>query len=148
MIYQKTLTIGKPDDAEKLEVKNVTASHSPQADIGYIPENTLDGDFATRWSAESGEYLVFDLGKTCDVSGFGVAWLSGTVRYSYYTVQLSEDNENWETVFIGKSTGVTSAIATTTFGPLKARYVKMIGHGNSRSTWSSPLEVEIYGNNN
>ncbi|MCU6707934.1 DNRLRE domain-containing protein [Paenibacillus sp. J5C_2022] len=124
-----------------LPVAAVTAS----SDDGNIPENTLDGDFATRWSAEGdGEWIQYDLGGTTTVKSVSLAWFRGNERSSIFDITLSEDGTNWTTVYSGSSSGDTLELENYDIGEHNARYVKIIGHGNTSNLWNSILETRIH----
>lgn len=139
------------DDAvpNRLEVIGVTASSHD----GNFPENVLDGDLTTRWSAESaevdgelqGEWLLLDLGAVETVSYVGLAFHNGHLRTSRFVLEVSSDGDNWIEVFDGQSSGTTLDMEAYDFEDVEARFVKFIGYGNSSNNWNSLLEVHVYG---
>jgi hypothetical protein len=142
-----------PDDAQiaaKLPIVAVQASSHD----GNIPENVIDGDFSTRWSAQSmgplgdrtAEYIEFDLGAIRNASYMKIAYYSGDVRKSYLDLQVSVDGTNWTNVLVnGETSGMTADFETYELGDVPARYVRLLGYGNHSSGWNSITEVEIYG---
>lgn len=55
---------------------------------GNLPENTLDANFGTRWSAfGDGQWISYDLGSTQVVAGIGIAFYSGNTRTGTFDVQ-------------------------------------------------------------
>ncbi|WP_282942606.1 chondroitinase-B domain-containing protein [Paenibacillus sp. RC67] len=120
---------------------------SASSDDGNVPGNTVDGDLNTRWSASGdGQWIQFDLGSNKKVAYLKIAFLNGTGRTSTFDIQTSTDNSSFSTV----QTNVTSALAdglqTFDFPDVDpARYVRIVGHGNSLNAWNSYTEVEIYG---
>jgi unsaturated chondroitin disaccharide hydrolase len=124
-----------------LAVAAVTAS----ADDGNRPENTLDNNFSTRWSAQGdGQWIRFDLGAIKTVRKIAVAWYLGDKRTARSAVQTSRDGATWTTGFQGISSGTTTAQETYDLPDVPARYVRILGHGNSQNTWNSITEVDIY----
>jgi hypothetical protein len=121
----------------------VTAS----ANDGNVPANTVDGSLATRWSAQGdGQWIRYDLGSANTVSLVKIAWHQGDTRTSTFDVQLSPDGTAWSTVFSGTSSGATTALETYDFTDGSARYVRIVGHGNSSGNgWNSITETEIWG---
>ena len=142
--YRIDTIFGRPEGMTKINIKEATASESPQADLGYTPDKTIDGDLTTRWSAEAVNYLQYDLGEEYNVSAVSIAWLNGSQRIAYYQIDVSEDGENWTTAFNGLSSGTTNLYETCTFAPVKGRYVRLTGFGTNQNKWISPNEVEIY----
>jgi hypothetical protein len=114
-------------------------------DDGNIPQNTLDGNLATRWSAEGdGEYIQFKLEDATDIGSVGIAFYKGDLRVQDFEIHTSSDNSNWEEVFTGKSSGKTvqeQRFAVNATG----KYVRIVGYGNSENDWNSLTEVSIYG---
>jgi len=104
----------------------------------YWPAFAVDEDAKSYWSAQTGdpgEYMTVDLGAVCDIRGIQVLWdRAGTSgggwgsldRYQSYTVEVSNDNQNW-TLIIDKSNNPqdlrTDYIELPT--SVHARYVKL-----------------------
>ncbi|MFF5106628.1 chondroitinase-B domain-containing protein [Streptomyces sp. NPDC000134] len=126
-----------------LEVKSVTAS----ADDGNVPANTIDNNLSTRWSAEGdGVSIRYDLGSVRTVGSVSVAWHQGDRRKSTFDVQLSADGSSWSTVVNRKaSSGSTLEQQSHDFADAPARYVRIVGHGNTSNDWTSITETDIYG---
>ena len=112
---------------------------------GNLPENTLDANFGTRWSANGdGQWIAYDLGTTRTISGVSIAFFSGNTRTTTFDVLVSEDNTNWQTVLNrAVSSGTTTNLEWFGFATVPARYVRLVGHGNSVSSWNSLTEVVI-----
>ncbi len=126
----------------ELPVSSVTAS----AHDGNVPENTLDNDFATRWSADGdGQWIQYDLGSSYTVAYVSIAWYKGDERTYSFDIEVSEDASNWIQVFSGNSSGSTLQQEDFDFADTSSRYVRYIGHMNSYNTWNSVTEVDIYG---
>jgi hypothetical protein len=126
----------------KLSVMGVSAS----ADDGNVPANTLDGDLNTRWSAKGdGQWIQFDLGAVSLLDRVEIAFYLGDQRTQAFDIQVSTDGSTWTTVFSGNSSGATTGLQTFDFEEVSARYVRIVGHGNSQSEWNSLTEVEIWG---
>ena len=117
------------------------------ADDGNVPVNTMDGDPATRWSAEGdGQWIAYDLGADGPVSGVRIAWYSGDQRTSSFDVEMAAEGEyTWRRIFSGHSSGTTTDGETYTFDTVTARYLRIVGHGNSVNAWNSIAEVTIPG---
>ncbi|SEG66944.1 chondroitinase-B domain-containing protein [Paenibacillus sp. UNC499MF] len=133
------------DSKFTISASSVTASN----DDGNKPGNTVDGNLGTRWSSNGdGQWILFDLGSLRKVSYIKIAFLSGDTRTSTFDIQTSADN----VTFTNAKTNVTSSLNTQlqTFDftdVSSARYVRIVGHGNSANLWNSYTEVEIYGEN-
>lgn len=134
--------LGKPSESIEYDVISVTASDAQDPNV---PENTRDDDLDTRWSAEGGQWIEYDLGELKPVNAVSIAFYQGTERYSYFDIALSQDGVNWNTVYSGRSSGQTSDHETFSFSAADARHVRINGYGNSVNGWNSYLEVGIYG---
>lgn len=125
-----------------LPVALVTAS----AHDGNVPQHTLDNNLSTRWSAQGdGQWIRFDLGATKTVSRLAAAWYRGDRRAAQFEVQTSSTGATWTTQFTGVTSGTTTQPEWYAFPAVTARYVRILGHGNSQNTWNSITEVDIYG---
>jgi len=115
------------------------------ADDGNVPSNVLDNDLNTRWSADGdGQWLQFCLGTPATVSGVQIAFYSGNVRTSRFDVLVSADAAAWTPAATNlTSSGTSLALQTFSFTPVTAKYVRIVGHGNSVNTWNSYTEVKI-----
>lgn len=116
-------------------------------DDGNVPVNTMDGDPATRWSAEGdGQWIAYDLGADGPVDTIKIAWSSGDTRVARFDVEVAAAGETtWRPVYGGSSSGTSAAFETYNLEPANARYLRIVGHGNSANGWNSITEVEIPG---
>lgn len=116
-------------------------------DDGNVPENTMDGDLSTRWSAEGdGQWIAYDMGSDGPVSSVAIAWYQGDVRSSRFDIEVAAEGETeWRQVFSGSSSGEQTAPETYTFEETTARYLRIVGHGNTANAWNSITEVTIPG---
>jgi rhamnogalacturonyl hydrolase YesR len=128
-------------------ILSVTASES-QPGTSNTPDKTIDFDYSTRWSAEGiGQWIQFDLGEEKMVRSVDLAFYNGNIRNSYFIIQLSSDGTNYTEVFNGISSGTTAELENYDFTDKNARYVKIIGNGNSQSLWNSITEARINSKN-
>lgn len=110
------------------------------------PSNTLDGDLSTHWSAKGdGQWIQYDVGTTAMISEVAIAWAQGDRRTASFALHVSSDGNSWTEVFSGDSSGTTRKLETYTFPEVAARYVLIIGYGNSSNLWNLIAETEIRG---
>ena len=127
-------------DLTPFPVASVVAS----ANDGNLPQNTLDNSLATRWSAQGdGQWIRYDLGAIVDMDRVAVAWYLGDSRIAYFDIEVSWNAVVWWRVFSGQSSGQTLQPEIYAFTRTSARYVRVVGHGNSQSAWNSITEVAI-----
>jgi hypothetical protein len=115
---------------------------------GNLPANTVDGNLATRWSANGdGQWVRYDLGATKNVAYVKIAVYNGNARQNRFDIQLSADGTSWSNALTGGLTsGTTTQLETHDFPDAPARYVRYLGHSATTSTFNSVTEVEIWGN--
>jgi len=118
---------------------------SASGDDGNVPANVLDGDLNTRWSASGdGQWIQFCLDDTVTVSGVQIAFYNGNTRTSTFDVLTGNDGVNWSNVLTNKvSSGTSLNLETFSFSARAARYLRIVGHGNSVNAWNSYTEVKI-----
>ncbi|MGW0520858.1 chondroitinase-B domain-containing protein [Crossiella sp. NPDC003009] len=117
------------------------------ADDGNVAANTLDKDLNTRWSAEGdGVWIRYDLGSARTVGSVSLAWHKGDTRKDTFEVQLSDDGSAWTTVLPRRTTsGSTLQLQNHDFPDKSARYVRVVGHGNTVNDWTSITEATVNG---
>jgi F5/8 type C domain len=138
--------LGPPATAATLPIVAATDS----SDDGNVAANAIDGDLSTRWSgAGDGVWIRFDLGSVTTVDSVSLAWYDGDSRQSTFDVQLSQDGSAWSTVLSrATSSGTTLSPETYGFTGGPARYVRIVGHGNTSSDsakWTSIAEATVSG---
>ena len=118
---------------------------SASGDDGNVAINVLDNNLNTRWSANGdGQYIQFCLENAQDVSGVQIAFYSGNLRQSKFDVQISTNGTMWMNVLTNvSSSGTSLSLEQFTFATQSAKYVRIVGHGNTVNTWNSYTEVKI-----
>ncbi|MBI1290629.1 DUF4955 domain-containing protein [bacterium] len=111
-----------------------------------VATNVLDGDLGTRWSASGdGATITFDLGSVAAVNRIDLSWYQGDTRTSDFRIELSDDGSAWrEALELTSSSGTTLAAQTTYFTGGPARFVRLVGYGNSVNDWNSITEARLY----
>jgi len=124
-------------------IVNVIASSYQPASTNY-PENVIDNDSNTRWSAEGiGEWIQFTLTELTNVTSVDIAFFNGNVRKTFFEIYVSKDSVNFNKIFSGESSGTSTDFENFNCTDSVARYVKIVGLGNSASNWNSITEVRI-----
>lgn len=124
-------------------VVSVTAS-SYEPGTTNTADKTLDYDFNTRWSCDGkGQWILYDLGALKMVNSVDIAFYNGNARKGIFAINLMKTLNDSVQVFNGRSSGTTSALENYDFTDQQARYVKIIGQGNTASTWNSITETRI-----
>src|SRR5205807_2753172 len=93
-------------DLAPLAATTVVASAYQDANV---PQNTLDGNLATRWSANGdGQWIRYDLGSTMTIGSITIAWYRSEERRAANERRACLYGATLSPVFTGRSTGPTS----------------------------------------
>ena len=130
------------DDNPDITITGVSASEFNE---DAVPENTLDGDFSTRWAAHGeGEWIQYTFSDVATLASIGIAWIRGDRLTANFDVSVSLDAENWTVVIEdGVSTGTTLSHEYYNFTPSSAKYIRVTGQGTSRNAWNRISEVDL-----
>lgn len=125
---------------QTVSVLEATGTQAPN-----YPQNTLDGDLNTRWSAQGdGQYITYDLGRVELVQSVDLAFYqSSGVRTNWFDVLLSNDQVVWHSA-LTNAAGTNAALANFDFADWPARYVRYVGHLNSQNDFNSLAETVIH----
>ena len=114
----------------------------------FKPELVIDGNLSTnsRWSSQGQERSVtLDLGESSVVNRLKTAWYKADEGQAFFDVQLSLDNANWTTSLSAATASGTEGLIGFDINNTPARYVRLIGKGNSSNDWNSLIEVDVFG---
>ena len=128
-----------------------SASSSYEHDANYNPDLTIDGQInsASRWASKGvGNTIVFDLGNEYQVTEIRTAWYWAQVRSYYFDVETSTNGTNWQSVLGDAIAHGTQGFIDFDVADSDARYVRIVGNGNSHSYWNILTEIEIHGCSN
>ena len=88
-------------------------------------------------------HVIYDLGEVKDINCVGLSWYLGNEREAEFEIYVSDDNETWEKVYSGFSTGKTTELENYDISGTKARYVKVQGM-SSTNGWISITEMKVF----
>ena len=110
---------------------------------GNLPENTLDGNPGTRWSAQgSGQFITWEFARMKRVRAVSIAFYNGNLRTASFDLLASADGTTWTPVLTGAtSSGTTAALQTFAIAETSARFIRYVGYGNSVNNWNSLTEA-------
>lgn len=144
IISNRTLEVAASSCAAQ-PIASVTASG-----YGYpnTPQNSIDGNLATRWSNEGiGSWIQLQLKSPVTVCQVKVAWYKGNLRSTQFTVGLSKDGSALTTGYSGWSSGSSTALETYNIASVvNTQYVRITGLGTTTDDWASITEIQIFGN--
>jgi len=152
--YRKWLTVRRPQMTKLLMMffmSLLLSGHSNAQQVtssshdGNVPENTLDGQLSTRWSAlGAGQWVQYDLGGSYIVDEVNIAFYKGAQRRTTIDIQVSSNGSSWQTLWSGLQPQKTDALQTFNVADTSARFVRVVGYGNdSGSLWTSLTEVDV-----
>jgi unsaturated chondroitin disaccharide hydrolase len=129
-----------PARSRPLPIRGVRAS-ADRADA----RKTIDGRLATWWASIGRERsLTYDLGKSRLVGKIGIAFHRGGARSTRIRLRTSVDGSHWKSAGGAVSSGMTGRQETFDFKDREARFVRVVGYGNSLDRWNTISEVRIY----
>lgn len=137
--------------------KTVEVSSTSTNDPGNVKENAVDGNTNTRWSSlrkESGfdkqeEWISVDLGRKARIDAIEVLWESACSND--FTIEVSNDNENWTTVKERLKSNTVAAsdkhfIDNVMFDEtLEARYIKIHSYFSRTKYGINIWELDVLG---
>lgn len=129
------------------QINNADIKASASSSDGHLPQYTLDNNLTpeSRWSAEgNGEWILFDTGSQKTLDHINIAFYKGDVRTSKIDIQTSNDKSTWTTLFTGPTPQRTLNFQNFDLKASSARYLRIIGHGNSDNNWNSITEVQLF----
>ena len=111
------------------------------------PAHAIDGNLATNYAVqgEEGIPVILELDDVYTVSGLAVAFSKGNERINRFNIELSEDKETWTHVMSCESSGTTMELEGYEFMGRKAKYIKIVGFGNTSNNWNTFREIQVYG---
>ncbi|HEX4094619.1 MAG TPA: glycoside hydrolase family 3 C-terminal domain-containing protein, partial [Trebonia sp.] len=127
---------------QDLALDQPTTASSTQDATDYPASDATDGDPGTRWSsaASDPQWLEVDLGSPQQICSVGIQW--ETAYASAFSIQVSNDNATWTTVYsttAGTGGNQTFPITTT------ARYIRMYATARATQWGDSIFEFDVYG---
>ncbi len=132
-----TVVLPPPENIAQNKPVTVSSIEAPQ----YAGEYAVDGNRGTRWSSQFSDpqFIYVDLGSIQHVEQVNLIW-----EYAYgkeYSVEISNDAVNWETVFY--ETNGDGAVDRIYF-TADCKYVRMYGLRRGTVYGYSLYEFEIF----
>lgn len=111
-----------------------------------IPENMLDRDTATSWSAADNLYpqtVILDVGEVCIFDALEIEWSSKNNKYYTYTIDVSMDGHNFFPAADGRGNRISGATSDD-LKQIEGRYVKLTIHSCSdKSDYAMIYEIHL-----
>ena len=122
------------------EVRDVKWSDALSNGNGY---QAVDGETSTAWISAGHQSLTIELKKPETVYAAKIKWAVSNTRVQYFDILVSEDGENFTTLFEGGSDGVSTGYETYEIEPVKAKFVRIYCHENSLNDKNNLQEIQI-----
>ena len=127
-----------PKDAWQVSVSSI---QSEEYQAAYL----ADGDLKTRWSSqpEDEEWVLIDLGKVVEITGFTLHWEHAYA--SKYSLLVSPEGRDWTTVYINNDGD--GNMDDVYIRPVAGRYVRLETRARATGWGYSLWEFDIKGPN-
>ncbi len=142
-----------------LQVVNVEVNAEPQADRGNYKWRVLDNDVNTLWTAVDGQnWILLELEEESVINKLRMVFYQCHKRKAYFSISVSKDGKEWETVLNEESVlnkpeiAKSAVIDAGTYqefdvGGKTAKYVRIDCYGNSVQEiingWDSICEIVL-----
>ena len=113
------------------------------AQEGNPGENCLDDDLLTRWAVEGESWGIFRFAQPQKISSVWLATWKAAERKLKFSIEVSEDGENFKQVFSGKTAATKDELEEIKIPAGTYKAVKLVMHGTTTGTWNSVLEVNF-----
>lgn len=136
--------IAQIQGGEAYGITGIEVSSTPQPE--NHKDNMVDNDRASRWTALAlNESAVFDLGTVKDVNAVGASFWQGDTRIYRFDLYYSVDGENYLPLLsqAESSTDKGEDYNVFSFDTVKARYIKLVGLGNTANVNTNIQEFRI-----
>ena len=128
-----------------IPAKNIWATSH---ETGNIPKNTVDGDYTSRWVAVDNSYpqsITIDMGGLYCLNEYTIDWFTKNNRHYAYTIEISEDGENFVLAADYRDNKATGTIKGE-LNELAARYFRInVLSCSDAKGYAAILEIEIGG---
>ncbi|MBK1792736.1 discoidin domain-containing protein [Persicirhabdus sediminis] len=131
--------------AETIELPIIAYSASNYQE-GNPPANAFDNLLDTRWSSdETDASLTLTLEQEAVLESISLATFVGDTRVTYFDIESSLDGETWTALGSFQTSATTLEQESYPLPQVTAKFVKLIGKGNSNSAWNSYTEIDLLG---
>lgn len=111
---------------------------------GNSAELLMDDDFSTAWSSYGdGHWVRVGLSGRHTLDSLDIAFPRGDQRDAYFNIESSIDGQNWQLIWAGIQPIRTLSLQTIDFPAVVARYVRVVGFGNSHDEENSISELRL-----
>ncbi|AQT69340.1 Beta-galactosidase [Anaerohalosphaera lusitana] len=132
-------------DPSKADLGKGVIASSSETSKGNIARNAADGKTNTYWSTnERNPWIRFELKEPKEVDEISILWYNSSERVYPFEIETSLDGQTWKQALSTKSRS-EKGFETYKFDPVKAKYVRIKGHGNNKTAFTAMYEVKLDG---
>ena len=115
---------------------------SDNYDKNFPPQNLSDASLDTRFAIQGigVDVADIDLGGVEEIDAVALGFYDALARAYDYEILASEDGVNFTSLYRGQSTSLTTDYEIVKTEPVKARYLRYKGYGNSINDWNNITE--------
>ncbi|MDD3926153.1 MAG: discoidin domain-containing protein [bacterium] len=140
---QLNLVVSPTPPAVNIAWRKIAVASSLE-DYIMTASRAVDGDPLTRWASVGKvdpQWITIDLGQAYDIDHVILRWEDACA--DAYEIQISSDNESWQTVY--STAAGDGGIDDITFTSANARYVRMYGTHRANERYGYSLwEFEVF----
>jgi len=135
------------DEKDKVKIINAESSSVQTRDVppdmDFSATMAIDGNNNTRWSSEweDPQWIIVELDKKRKIRAVKINWETASAKV--YTIQVSNDKENWKEVARIEN-GQSNEDRIISFKPVKAKYVRIYGEERNGNWGYSIWEIVVY----
>lgn len=137
-----------PTECENTQFNIADASDNGSYTSPYPPELSIDKDTSpsSRWTSVGvNKSLTLDLGAIETVSALKIKWYKGAQRQAQFAVETSNNGSSFiEVLPSTQSSGRHSGFELVNLAESDARFINIIGLGNTIDDENSIIEVEVH----
>ena len=127
-------------------VIRISAASASASQEGYPPQNAVDNDPQTRWSAPGlDSFLQLELTCLSTIEELESLWHKGETRTSRFEVLTSLDGQSWQLALETTASPAQGAVHHALASPVQARWVRLVNHGNDLNDYISLNEIILLG---
>ncbi len=112
---------------------------------GNVPENAIDQNLNTRWSAEGkGEFLDIQFSGQYKLSDIVIYFYKGSERTSHFDI-LGWSDLGWVHLFVDADSATSGVFQASPSPHTPLSGIRIVGDGNNINQWNSITEVQLSG---
>jgi len=125
----------------------LASSYEINANRSNLPAQSMDGDLDTKWSAEGdNQWIQYELSEIVTMESLTLSTMSYNGERTYtFDLKFGNDGVNWDATIVDQQISTTDEKGTAKFDfpDIDARFLRIVGHGNTVNEWNHVTEAGI-----